>query len=176
MNILEWNSTKCWEKSKWNTHREKCMHRIPYQIERFWKVLDGNLESRQKWECPDISVLHQNVDVPTKSYSKMNNSETFPMKLAENLRKIKMKYSLPRLYTPARLLNWSIISRFWCKFWERRIRKCLEIWVPQQDVDVPTKLYSKMNNLETLWNGIGQRVEKKTKRNIRDQKLIHQIP
>ena len=40
-------------------------------------------------ECPDISVLHQNVDVPTKSYCEMNNSKTFPMNLAGNLRKNK---------------------------------------------------------------------------------------
>ena len=105
------------------------MHRIPYQTERFWKVLDGNLGSRKKWECPDISVLHQNVDVPTKSYCEMNNSETFPMNLAGNLRKTKIKYSMPKMYTPNPLLNWSTLARFWCKFWERRFRKCLEIYM-----------------------------------------------
>ena len=105
------------------------MHRIPYQTERFWKVLDGNLGSRKKWECLDISLLHQNVDVPTKSYCEMNNSETFPMNLAGNLRKTKIKYSMPKMYTPNPLLNWSTLARFWCKFWERRFRKCLEIYM-----------------------------------------------
>ena len=78
------------------------MHRIPYQTERFRKVSDG---PKKTWECSDISVLHQNVDVPTKSYSEMNNSEAFPMNLAGNLRKTKIKYSMPKMYTPNPLLN-----------------------------------------------------------------------
>ena len=105
------------------------MHRIPYQTERFWQVLDGNLGSRKKWECPDISVLHQNVDVPIKPYCEMNNSETFPTNLAGNLWRTKIKYSTPKMYTPNPLLNWSTLARFWCKFWERRFRKCLEIYM-----------------------------------------------
>ena len=32
--------------------------------------------------------------------------------------------------------------------------------MPQQNVDVPTKLYSKMNSVETFLNEIGQQVEK----------------
>ena len=76
--------------------------------EKFWM----EILRAEKWKCPGILVLHQNVDVPTELYSKMNTLGTFPMKLAENLRKLEMKHSMPKMYTPNPLLNCSTLARF----------------------------------------------------------------
>ena len=114
---------------KMKIHQEKCMHRIPYQIERFWKVLDLNLESRKNGNVRTFQCCTRMWTSLLNHTAKMNNSETFPMKLAGHLRKTKTKYSTPKMYAPDPLLNWSTLARFWCKFWERRFRKCLEIYM-----------------------------------------------
>ena len=105
------------------------MHRTPYQTERFWKVLDGNLEIRKNGNVRTFQCCTRMWTSLLNHTAKWTIRKHFQWTWPEIWEKTKIKYSMPKMYTPNPLLNWSTLARFWCKFWERRFRKCLEIYM-----------------------------------------------
>ena len=63
------------------------------------------MKIKKNWKCSEISVPHQDVEVPTKSYRKMNNLGTFWNEIRQNVERNQNEISNEKIYTPKPLLN-----------------------------------------------------------------------
>ena len=91
--------------------------------------------SRKIWKCSEISVPHQDVDVPTKSYRRMKILGTFWNEIRQHVERNQNEISNDKdFYT--KYLTKSIDSeRFWMKFLRsekngnvRAFQGCTRMW------------------------------------------------